>query len=92
MTVQPSTLVEALGWAATATFIASYLFSRTELLVRAQMVGGVMWVIYGALVHAKPVVAANVLVVCAAAWKAWRPSGRRGADPAGAVDPAAAGG
>jgi hypothetical protein len=71
-------LVEALGWVATATFIGSYFFKRAEMLVRVQMVGGVLWVVYGALVGAKPVVAANVLVVAAAAWKSWRPRGRAG--------------
>jgi phosphoserine phosphatase len=71
---EPLVVVEALGWVATATFIGSYFFKRPEMLVRAQMVGGVMWVAYGVLVHAKPVVAANVLVVLAAAWKTWRPT------------------
>jgi hypothetical protein len=71
VTVQPSLAVEALGWAATATFVGSYLFTRSEHLVRAQLAGGVLWVIYGALL------AANVLVVCAAAWKAWRPGAVR---------------
>jgi hypothetical protein len=65
-------LVEALGWAATVTFIGSYFFSRPETLVRVQMAGGALWVVYGVLVRAPPVVAANVLVVAAAAWKIWR--------------------
>lgn len=73
MTLAPSTAIEILGWIATATFIGSYFFARAEMLVRVQMVGGVLWVIYGALVGAKPVVAANLLVVFAAAWKTWRP-------------------
>ena len=61
MTLAAPVLVEALGWAATATFVASYLFARAEMLVRAP-----------------PVVAANTLVVLAAAWKAWRPRRTRG--------------
>ena len=73
MTLAAPVLVEALGWAATATFVASYLCARAGMLVRVQMVGGVMWIVYGALVGAPPVVAANTLVVLAAAWKAWRP-------------------
>jgi hypothetical protein len=72
MTV-PQPAIEALGWVATATFIASYFFARPEALVRVQIVGGVMWIAYGALVHATPVVAANLLVVAAAGWKIWRP-------------------
>jgi hypothetical protein len=72
VTLDHRTIIEALGWAATATFIASYFFTRAETLVRVQMFGGVMWVAYGALVHATPVVAANLLVILAAAWKTWR--------------------
>jgi len=62
-------LVEALGWAATAVFVGSYFFTRAEVLVRVQMVGAVMWVAYGLLMRAPPVVVANLLVLGAAAWK-----------------------
>jgi hypothetical protein len=65
-------LVEALGWAATAVFVGSYFFTRPELLVRVQMVGALMWVAYGVMMRAPPVVVANVLVLGAAAWKARR--------------------
>jgi hypothetical protein len=65
-------VVESLGWTATATFIASYFFKRPEMLVRVQMAGAALWVLYGLLVHANPVVAANVLVVGAALWKTCR--------------------
>jgi hypothetical protein len=61
--------VEALGWLATATFVGSYLFGRAEVLVRVQLAGGLLWIGYGALTRAAPVVAANALVVLAAAWK-----------------------
>jgi hypothetical protein len=63
-------LVEVLGWAATAVFVGSYFFTRAEVLVRVQMAGAVMWVAYGLLMRAPPVVVANVLVLGAAAWKA----------------------
>lgn len=72
MTPVSAILIEALGWAATAVFVGSYFFSRAEVLVRVQMVGAVMWVGYGALMRAPPVVVANVLVLAAAAWKAWQ--------------------
>ena len=85
-------LVEALGWAATGVFVASYFFKRADWLVRTQIVGALMWVAYGVLVHATPVIAANLLVVGAAAWKARQAAGQRpraaaapvGAAPAGA--------
>lgn len=70
MTLGPSVAVEALGWVATATFVGSYLAKRSETLVRVQIAGALLWVVYGALVRSAPVIAANVLVVAAAAWKA----------------------
>jgi hypothetical protein len=70
VTLEPSMAVEALGWAATATFVGSYLAKRAETLVRVQIVGALMWATYGVLVAAAPVIAANLLVVAAAAWKA----------------------
>jgi hypothetical protein len=65
-------LVEVLGWAATAVFVGSYFFKRPELLVLVQMAGAVMWVAYGLLMGAPPVVVANLLVLGAAGWKAWQ--------------------
>ena len=43
-----------------------------EMLRRVQMVGALMWVAYGVVMHAAPVVVANLLVLCAAAWTATR--------------------
>jgi uncharacterized protein with PQ loop repeat len=36
------------------------------------MLGALMWVIYGVMMNAMPVIAANVLVIAAAAWTAHR--------------------
>lgn len=65
-------MVESLGWLATAVFTASYFCKRPEVLRRVQMLGAFLWVAYGVLMHALPVVAANLLVVSAAAWTARR--------------------
>ena len=70
MVVTPA-LVESLGWAATAVFVASY-FARPSLLARVQMIGALMWMAYGVLQHALPVVVANLLVFAAAGWTAQR--------------------
>jgi hypothetical protein len=70
MTVDPA-FVEVLGWAATAVFVASY-FTRASLLTRVQMIGALMWIAYGVLQHALPVVVANLLVFAAAGWTARR--------------------
>ncbi len=71
-----SVLVEALGWAATATFVGSYLAKHARTLVRVQIAGALLWVLYGVLVRSAPVIAANVLVMGAAAWKARSAPGR----------------
>jgi hypothetical protein len=82
MTPENPVLIDALGWAATAVFVGSYFFTRAEILVRVQMAGAVMWVAYGLLMRAPPVVVANVLVLAAAAWKARR-AGRSASPAAG---------
>ena len=59
---------EMLGWVATAIFVGSYFFKRPALLRAAQMVGATLWIVYGTLIGAVPVVVANGLVFLAAAW------------------------
>ena len=81
MTLDPATLADSVGWAATAVFVGSYFFRRAETLARVQMLGALMWAGYGVLNRAPPVIAANVLVLAAAAWKARRPAGARGESP-----------
>jgi hypothetical protein len=61
-------VIEYLGWTATAVFVGSYFCARPSALKRVQMVGALMWVAYGLLIGASPVVAANLLVFGAAAW------------------------
>ena len=71
-------MVEYLGWAATSVFVGSYFCRRAEALRAVQIVGASMWVAYGLLIGASPVVGANLLVVAAAAWTAARSSTSRG--------------
>ena len=72
-------MTEALGWVATAVFVSSYFFKRPALLRAAQMVGACLWILYGAIIGAIPVVVANGLVFAAAAWTLLR---ARAAPPA----------
>jgi len=65
-------MIEALGWAATLVFVGSYFCQQPGTLRRVQMVGATMWVAYGFVIHAVPVIAANVLVLAAAMWTALR--------------------
>jgi hypothetical protein len=64
--------IEFLGWSATAVFVASYFFRRPSHLRGAQMIGALLWLAYGLMIHASPVIFANILVFAAAAWTAWR--------------------
>ena len=61
-------MTDMLGWVATAIFVGSYFFKRPALLRAAQMAGAALWIVYGALIGAIPVVVANGLVFAAAAW------------------------
>lgn len=61
-------MIDYLGWAATAVFVGSYVCKEAAALKRVQMIGALMWVCYGLLIGATPVVAANLLVFGAAAW------------------------
>jgi hypothetical protein len=60
--------IEYLGWGATAVFVGSYFCGRPSVLRGVQMFGALLWVIYGVLINALPVIVANVLVFSAAAW------------------------
>jgi hypothetical protein len=61
-------LTQILGWVATAVFVGSYFFVKPAALRAVQMIGAVLWIIYGFLIEATPVIAANALVFAAAAW------------------------
>jgi hypothetical protein len=61
-------LTETLGWVATLVFVGSYFFSKPAALRACQMLGAALWIAYGVLITAKPVIAANLLVFVAAAW------------------------
>ena len=61
-------MTQILGWVATAVFVGSYFFTRPAALRAVQMVGATLWIVYGFLIEATPVIAANALVFAAAAW------------------------
>lgn len=64
--------VDSIGWVATATFAGSYLCKRPAALRRMQAVAALLWVGYGAVIHALPVIVANVVVAAAAAYSGFR--------------------
>jgi uncharacterized protein with PQ loop repeat len=61
-----------IGWVATALFASSYLCKRQVTLRRTQAAAAVLWVVYGLLIHALPVVVANALVASVALYSSFR--------------------
>ena len=55
-----------IGWIATALFASSYLFKQPAVLRKIQAGAALMWVLYGVIIHAMPVVAANIVVASVA--------------------------
>jgi hypothetical protein len=51
-----------IGWIATAVFASSYFFKQPAALRRVQAGAALLWVTYGLVIHAMPVVVANLVV------------------------------
>jgi hypothetical protein len=62
---------EAIGWVATAVFAASYFCKEAAALRRLQAAAAGLWIAYGILRGAAPVVVANVIVASLALWSSW---------------------
>lgn len=65
-------MLDAVGWIATAVFSASYFFRQPAALRRIQATAACLWVAYGLMIRAFPVVAANVIVAAAALYSSRR--------------------
>jgi len=55
-------MVDWLGWLATAVFVTSYFTKRSATLRRIQGLAACLWAVYGVLIHALPVLVANLIV------------------------------
>lgn len=67
--------IDWLGWLATAVIVSSYFFRQPKTLRRVQALAACLWTVYGILIAAPPVIAANVLVFSAALWSSFRRPG-----------------
>jgi len=56
----------AIGWLATLIFSCSYLFRSSVALRWVQAAAALVWILYGVMMHAAPVIAANLIVAVAA--------------------------
>lgn len=59
-------MFEWIGWVATAMFAGSYFCKQPATLRRLQALAALLWIGYGLLIKAGPVVAANVAVAVSA--------------------------
>ena len=72
--------LEYIGWLATAIFASSYFFKQPLALRKVQAGAALLWVIYGWIIHAYPVVVANLVVASVALYSA-RQSGSKSRVP-----------
>jgi uncharacterized transporter YbjL len=70
-------MVDWLGWAATAVFLASYGCKDQKRLRLVQAGAALLWAIYGTIIAAIPIVVANLLVAAAAVYSSLNRSGPR---------------
>jgi hypothetical protein len=69
-------MVEIIGWLATAIFAISYFVRRRDHMLAIQIAAAAIWIGYGVLLGAAPVIGANAIVACAAFLSLWRARGR----------------
>lgn len=62
--------VSMIGWVATAVFASSYLFNEAATLRKIQAAAACLWIVYGVLIGALPVIVANVIVAGVAVFTA----------------------
>jgi hypothetical protein len=53
---------DGVGWLATAIFAGSYFCKQPATLRRVQGLAALVWATYGVLIHALPIIVANISV------------------------------
>ena len=66
-------MINWIGWIATGVFAVSYFCRQPKMLRFVQAIAALMWVTYGFLIGAMPVVVANVIVALAAVYSSFAP-------------------
>jgi len=65
-----------IGWVATATFATSYFCKQPAVLRRVQGLAALLWMSYGIMIHALPVIIANMVVAAVALVSSFWPAMR----------------
>ena len=55
-------MIDWIGWLATGVFLTSYFAKQSATLRRIQGLAACLWAFYGVLIHALPIIVANLLV------------------------------
>lgn len=76
-----------IGWVATAVFASSYFCNRPAALRRVQGLAALLWMSYGFLIHALPVIIANMVVAGIALFSSFWPAIRERIAPMRSTDP-----
>ena len=71
-------MFEWIGWIATAVFAVSYFFRRPAALRRIQALAAVLWIGYGIIIKAPPVIVANLVVAVMALLSSFQRRDRSG--------------
>src|SRR6266850_7962794 len=74
-------MLDYIGWVATAIFASSYFCKQPGMLRRIQALAALLWIGYGILIHAPPVIVANLIVAAVALYSSFRPPGEGGRNP-----------
>ena len=70
-------MLDSIGWVATGLFAFSYFCKGAGTLRRVQAAAAVLWIVYGVLIHALPVIVANVVVAGVAIYSSLGPEQRQ---------------
>ena len=70
-------MADWIGWLATSIFASSYFCKRAVTLRWVQALAALVWIGYGFLIGAPPVIVANVVVASLAAFSAWKSRARQ---------------
>jgi hypothetical protein len=65
-------MLESIGWIATALFAGSYFCKRPVTLRSVQALAALLWIGYGVIISAPPIIVANLVVAAMAGSSAWR--------------------
>jgi hypothetical protein len=65
-------MLDWIGWIATAIFASSYFCKQPASLRRIQALAALLWIGYGVLIHALPIIVANLIVAAVALYSSFR--------------------